>query len=359
MERVTLAKQVLFKDDIPQDGLFFLAADIGGTNSNFGVFHLTDKPMELLISLHYKSKLIADFTQFIVQVTQYIHDNFGITLKRGCIGAAGIVYHNRKQAKPTNLTFTINIDEIESATQMTDLFLINDFEAVALGIDSIAAKDIIYLQKGTAVNHANKAFIGAGTGLGKSIALWNPYSRLYVPIASEGGHADAVAYTQEDVALFEFIKKDRNLSCSVSWENLLSGNGLQSIYKYVGTTKNYVKTEATNLIEAADLNPDRISYYAKIDERCRDTFTQYVKFYARCAKNFALDSLALGGLYIAGGIAAKNISMFFDEGFIEEFTQCGTHHKYAVELPIAIVADYNISLYGAVVASKYRSLSLM
>lgn len=358
MNEIEIAREVVYEKTIPTTGLFFLAGDIGGTNSNFGLFNLTDHPT-LLLSLHIKSKKIDDFTATCVLLVTYIEKHYGIIPTKGCFGAAGIVYDNRRSAKPTNLPFIIDVEKIKKATNLQELFLINDFEAVPLGLDMIAPHDIKYLQKGSPMNHGHKGFIGAGTGLGKSIALWDVKDKRYIPVASEGGHADAVAYSDHEIALFDYIKKEKNIRYPVSWENILSGDGIQSIYKYLGSQKEYPITDATREIAAMDFNPDRISYYAKADERCKNTFALYVTFYARCAKNFALESLSLGGLYIAGGIAAKNISLFFDEQFLQEFTFLNKHHSYIKQMPIAIIADYNISLYGAVVAFQYHMFNLL
>lgn len=359
MNTLKIAREVVYVETIPTNGLFFLAGDIGGTNSNFGVFYLSDKKPVLLFSLHLKSKTIENFTTACVELLEYIRVRYAIQPTHGCFGVAGITYGNRRFVKPTNLSFTIDAYELEKVTTIKNLFLINDFEAVPLGLDLIDQRDIIYLQQGTAVNHAHKGFLGAGTGLGKSIALWDLNDKRYIPIASEGGHTDAVAYTQQELDIFEYIKNERNSRYPISWENILSGHGIQSLYTYLGSKKEYAITQATEEIERMDFNPDRISYYAKIDERCKDTFAYYVTFYARCAKNFALESLSLGGLYIAGGIAAKNISLFFDARFLKEFTFSDRHHNYLNQMPIAIIADYNISLYGAVVAANYHTSNVL
>jgi glucokinase len=140
---------------------------------------------------------------------------------------------------------------------------------------------------------------------------------------------------------------------------LLSGSGIQRLYAFLGNFKRYPITQATKEIAEHDFNPDRISYYAQIDERCKDTFNLYIRFYARCAKNFMLEALALNGIYIAGGIAAKNISMFFDPLFRQEFVRCARHRKRLEEVPISIIANYNVNLYGSIEAMKLDKQGLL
>ncbi len=79
----------------------------------------------------------------------------------------------------------------------------------------------------------------------------------------------------------------------------------------------------------------------------------FAKFYARCAKNFVLDCLATGGLYIAGGIAPKNTESFMEKEFLDEFT-CAYQRSHVLEnIPIYIIVNYDVGLYGAFVAAMH------
>lgn len=95
------------------------------------------------------------------------------------------------------------------------------------------------------------------------------------------------------------------------------------------------------------------------DALCKDAFLYYAQFYARCAKNFTLDVLALNGIYIAGGIAAKNISIFQHPVFMEEFVKCGRHSQLLKNVPVYVIANYNVNLYGAAVYIEYRHAGIM
>jgi glucokinase len=351
---VVLNNEVLYVHEIDYGHPFFLAADIGGTNSNFGIFSLHNARPVLTLSLHYKSELVTDFTALIVQVVTYCREQYKISFIRGCIGAAGIVYPHRIVAIPTNLKHVeININDIKKATGIQDFFLINDFEAVALGVELLEEKDFFIINKGVHYLHSNQGFLGAGTGLGKSMMVWQRQEKRYMPVPSEGGHADAVFIGEPEQALEKYIHDEYSI-CPISWENILSGAGIKKIYRFLGTTKKYPITDSTREIEEHDFNPDRISFFAKRDERCKDTFAWYSMFYARCAKNFALDALTLNGLYIAGGIAAKNSELFSDPAFMAEFTRCGKQSARLRSMPLSLILDYNVSLYGAVVADRLR-----
>ena len=332
-----------------------LAADIGGTNSNFGFCELDGNSIKLLASLHVKSKEITEFAAVVADVLAYAKSTFNLTPTISCFGAAGVVSVNQDFAKPTNLDFVIDAHKIKEATDLKTVIIINDFQAVGYGIDYIEPEKLIEIHKDKKQEKRNKVCLGAGTGLGKSILLWDEQKKHYTALPSEGGHSDFSAQTQHDLDLLTFIQNEEKISCHISWEDVLSGYGIQRIYKYISSLSTYPANEFDTEIEQTLFPPDYISRYRTKSERCKKTFEIYSVLYARCAKNFALDALALGGVYIAGGIAAKNIEIFKQDCFIQEFTNCGKLAHLLKEIPIYIVADYNVSLYGAAVYLMLRT----
>ena len=313
-------KEVTYVDKIPHSGFLVLAADIGGTNSNFGVCNIEHGDITLVLSVHTKSKEITDFPAVVDEVLQFFKTNHGIEIKNACFAAAGVVSPARDYSKPTNLDFVVDAKHILEATPLDSAVIINDFEAVGYGIDRIAKKDLIAVNEGDRREQASRAIIGAGTGLGKGILGWNYSINGYLPIPSEGGHADFPVYDEKELALINYMRDELGDSYPVSWEDVLSGNGIKRIYNYLGITGSYEETKYTK--EIAESNgPDKIFKYHKEDKRCGDTYEWYGKFYARCAKDFALETLALNGLYIAGGIAAKNLPLFQRPEFMQEFTR--------------------------------------
>ena len=340
-------REVVYQKEFASKKYCILGADIGGTNSNFGFFELRGTQPALLLSVHAQSQTVTDFAQLTKSVLQYVHEKHGIIISDACFGVAGMVNPQRDYVKPTNLTVPVDAQAIRAQTGLNSLALINDFEAVGLGIDLLDPASIITINAGMPHLNAQKACIGAGTGMGKAALLWNNHFKRYLPFASEGGHSDCSAQTLREFALFEYINKLKEHSCPVSWEDVLSGRGITRIYQFLGTQKQYDDTAISVEIAATGFKADLISWYAFKDERCFDTFTLYTIFYARCAKNFVLDTLALNGLYIAGGIAAKNVAMFKEPAFMQEFIKCGKQSELLQNVPVYVVADYNVSLYGA------------
>lgn len=334
-----------FQGDNPKTVV--LAADIGGTNSNFGFCELDGNSIKLLVSLHVKSKEIIEFALVVSDILAYAKNNFNLSPTISCFGAAGVVSAKNDSAKPTNLDFVIDAHSIKKITDLQTVVIINDFQAVGCGLEYIDPQKLVEIHKGSHHNNRNKVCLGAGTGLGKSLLLWDKEKKRYLPLPSEGGHADFAAQSQQDLDLLTFIQQEEKIGCPISWEDILSGYGIQRIYKYLSSLSIYPANEFDREIEETLFPPDSISHYRTKSERCKKTFDIYSGYYARCAKNFALDTLAFSGVYIAGGIAAKNIEIFKQDCFIKEFTNCGKLAHLLKDIPIYIVADYNVSLYGA------------
>lgn len=327
-------------------GNFMLAGDIGGTNSNFGVMEISGPGPRLCMSLHSKSQHVTDFKVLLVHILERLSTKYNLTITRTCWGAAGVIGKQRSHVKPTNLSIAIDTQELMRDTRLQECILINDFEAVALGIDHIDPRALVTISPGQSVHGAQKACIGAGTGLGKVALLWSVHEQRYVPMASEGGHADCSAQNEQEYKFFTFLQRTLG-SCPVSWEDVLSGNGISALYRFLGEEQSYPHTPLYEEIKLTGFKPDLISRYAHEDTQCRDTFTMYTTFYARCAKNFALDVLAQNGLYIAGGIAAKNVALFTSEHFRNNFFMCGKQSELLRNIPLFVITDYNVSLYGA------------
>ena len=181
-----------------------------------------------------------------------------------------------------------------------------------------------------------KCAVGAGTGLGKSLLLYDEKLKLYAPTSSEGGHADFAVTSEEEWMFVSDLSQ-------ATWENLISGKGIEHIYQTLR------KRHYPN--EAESLSAKEISEKRHNSELCRETFRWFVKFYARAARNFTLEVLSKGGVYLAGGIGASNQDVFGDL-FMEEFTR---HHlpqysELLKRVPVKLITNYDISLKGAAFA---------
>lgn len=353
-------RQKMHKDNVDKSDYeyFVLGADIGGTNTNMGIAGVRNNKIEMILSTHFQTKKISSVVPAIDTTLALAQDMYNIDIRDSVFGVAGTISDDGKRCKLTNVDIDVDIDEILRRTPLRRARLLNDFELIGFGInmmDTACSKDIVRLKEGASSKQGDhrpaKAAIGAGTGLGKSILVYDSRRDAYVPIPSEGGHVDFPAKDEFELKLVDYVRRHKGVE--VCYEELLSGRGIENIYDFLRSRKGFQSTSMTDEIDRSAQRSMLISKYREKDPICKETFRLFAKYYARCGKNFVLDTLAMGGLYIAGGIAAKNKGIFRLPDFLEEFLHCPpTQYKEVIErTPIYVILDYDISIIGACFAA--------
>jgi glucokinase len=339
---------------------YIIGADVGGTNTNIVVAGIKNSKPVLLFSLDFKSQDLESLVPAVYETLAYADKNYNIKIDTACFGVAGVVPPYQDMINLTNVDWNISKKEIIEGTSLENIFIINDFQAVGYGLnllDPSDKKDMLEIRtkKNQERSLSTKALVGAGTGLGKSILIYDKHSNIYVPTPSEGGHEDFPAQNDFEIQLLEFIKKLRGISQPITYEELLSGRGIVSIYLYLKKLKRFDVTNYTEEIDNSQDKVNLISKYRQTDEICKETFRLFTRYYARCAKNFVLDTMATGGLYIAGGIASKNKEIFQSNEFLNEFENAYRRSDVLKKVPIYIILNYDVSLYGACLAAIHYS----
>jgi len=308
-----------------------LCADIGGTHANFCIAQFKDS----ILITDKKTFSTKDASNFSELINQYL-DQQKCLPKIACFAVAGPVDNQRVEM--TNVDVVIDAEEITQKTNLEKVLIINDFDSVGYATNVLETSEIKVINQGKSIKNATRAAIGAGTGLGKSILIYDAKSQSYIPHASEGGHTDFPMFFPEETTLLQNFGHP-------TYEDFLSGRGLESLYRALQQT---TYTNEQRALTARDISKKR--HHSPC---CIKTFEWFVKFYARCAKNFAIDLLSRGGLFIAGGIAAANQDMF-GISFMDEFTKhrLPKYRRILQEMPVLLIKNYEVSLKGAAFALK-------
>jgi glucokinase len=360
---ISIVKEHVENFDKKQYESFVFGADLGGTNTKISVAGLNKNSLELIFSLYFKTSEITSFSSILLECLNIAKSKFDIEILNGCISAAGVVSEDKKHVSLTNQIMTVNIDELIIKTGLKSILLINDFEAVGYGINLLDFENEkeVYTIRNNLININSKktrAVIGAGTGLGKSILVYDEEHNFYNPISSEGGHCDFPIYNEFDRELVNYIKNKRSIVKPLTYDELLSGRGIEIIYQFL--KEKYLKkiTKYTKEIDISKDKPPLISKYKNLDDTCKKVLSIFTIFYARCAKNFVLDSLATGGLFLAGGIASKNKEIFNSKKFFNEFENVYQYSPLLKKIPLFVILDENIGLKGACFAAlkRYKGL---
>jgi glucokinase len=204
---------------------------------------------------------------------------------------------------------------------------------------------LVPLNPGQKAAEGNAALIAAGTGLGEAGMYWDGVRRH--AFATEGGHADFAPRNELEAALYLYLMKKYG---HVSGERVLSGPGLKNIYDFLRDSGR--ETEPGWLKDAMSAAPDHaavisqhgLASKAPICERALEIFAGA---YGSEAGNLALRMLAVGGVFLSGGIAAKILAKLRAPSFLEAFIEKGRMRGLLTQIPINVVTNDRVGLIGA------------
>src|SRR3989344_4532999 len=154
---------------------FVLGGDIGGTNTNLGVFGVKNNLPGLILSFHFKSNELKGLHDAVNETLAYIQEKRKIKITKACFAVAGVLSPNKDFAKVTNAKWDVSKNLLLKKTKLKDLILINDFEAVGYGINMLSKKDIAIIKKAKKNPKAPILVVGAGTGLGKTMLVYDEH----------------------------------------------------------------------------------------------------------------------------------------------------------------------------------------
>ena len=304
-----------------------LIGDIGGTNMRFSLI-LNQAGEQMAIS----TRKVNDFPTIEEAIRQTILPLIKAPLKSLFLAIAGPV--TGEVIKLTNCNWVVNPRQLMEEFGFNEVFIINDFEAQALSTIVLPQK---YLEPIGPINTATddtKVIIGAGSGLG--IAGLTYLNGHYIPIEGEGGHIDFAPQSEEDFALYPFLKK---IVGRVSAEELLSGRGLLNIYRAFCEMRG-----ATPTIEVPEvITSEALTAH---EQQAYDAVQFFINYLARLAGDFALIFKAEGGVYIGGGILPELLPLIDEDEFRQNFIHKQPHEKLLEKIPTFIITHPRAALVG-------------
>lgn len=321
---------------------YVLAADVGGTKTALALARAEGVWPGIAAEHVYSSRdypsLEAVVAEFLSRADTHMH---AADIAAACACIAGPV--ERDRAKTTNLDWNIDATALAARFGMAAVELVNDFAAVAVGIERLEARDLETLQAGRELEQGARAVIGAGTGLGVALMSWS--GSEYAVHASEGGHADFAPVDEVQDGLLQYLRREYG---RVSYERVLSGAGLEQIFAYLATREEPTAAIREALPRAEDaaavVSAFGLDQRDPVAARALDIFAAV---YGAFAGNVALTVLAHGGVYIAGGIGPKIAAKLKDGTLARAFTSKGRFSALLSTIPVKLVMNAKVGLYGA------------
>lgn len=314
-----------------------LVGDIGGTKTALGLVKTSRDRVELDELRQYPSQESSSFEELV----RHYCNEAGHSCKFAAFAVAGPVRERR--GLTTNLPWVLDADELERSLGFKGVALLNDLEATAWGLAALNPRDLVEIHPGE-ITTGNACVVAAGTGLGEAGLYWDGLQ--HHPFPTEGGHADFGPSNALECALLEFLQVRFG---RVSWERAVSGQGIRNLYDFLsGWRRIEAPPEVRDEIAAGD--PAAAIATAAAAGRCpicAETMELFFRLYGREAGNMALKHMALGGVYLAGGIAPKNLDALRQSAFLAGFFDKGRLEPLMRAIPVRVIVQTNTPLLGA------------
>ncbi len=321
-----------------------IAGDIGGTNTRLQLFHTTPNGVEAESPPYsYPSQNYPDLVPIVEEFCQRV----GKCSQRACFAIAGPVENNR--CTLTNLHWQLEGDRLAQELHLEAVTLINDFAGIGYGVVGLKPEDLHCLQAGQPDPLGPIAVIGAGTGLGEAVVI--PQGKgQYRVFPTEGGHTDFAPRNPTETALLDYFKTEKKLK-RVSVERVVSGMGIVDIY-HCCRDRLAIPESPAMAVQRQNPGIDLAALIAQLafstnDPLCQATMNCFVSAYGAEAGNLALKLLPYGGLFIAGGIAAKILPLIEQGEFMAAYRDKGRVSAVLDRVPIQVVLSGDVGLVGA------------
>lgn len=318
----TPQKMALQKNNYP----LALFVDIGGTNVRFVS---TDHSGNLN---HFKSYSTSDFKTPYHAARAYMESISTNNHEVGVFCIASPISNDH--INMTNADWSFSLSELKKDLSFKDLIAVNDISAIAYSIPFLKTEDKTLLRGKDQFSKKTTLTIGIGTGLGVSALKYNDDKWNAIP--SEAGHMSAHSLIDIEAEIINFLKMKLG---HVSFEHLLSGQGISNIFESLNHIYGYPEEEKSPIeITAEAKNSTCLQSQKTIDIFC----SLLGHFCSNCAVTFFSE----GGIYLSGGMVHYIGDVFNSEAFSKSLLKNDKYCQFLEETPHYKINLKNPSFIG-------------
>ncbi|MED5621679.1 glucokinase [Ideonella sp. BN130291] len=307
-----------------------LIADIGGTYARFA---LETAPGRFEQTASLRS---ADHADFHAAVSAYLATVPSAGIEHAAVAIANPVEGD--EVRMVNYHWHFSIEQMRERLGLETLVVVNDFTALAMAVPRLASHERRQVGGGTAREPSVVGVIGAGTGLGVS-GLIPSNDGGWVALGAEGGHASVAPRDERELMILRFAWREMQHG-HVSFERLLSGPGLELIYRALVDHAGR-KAEPLRAPEITRRCLDGS------DPLCTEAIDVFCGVLGTAAGDLAMTLGARGGVYIGGGIVPRLGAYFERSSFRGRFEDKGRLSHYVSAIPTYVITAEDATFIGA------------
>ncbi|OKH89297.1 glucokinase [Thalassospira sp. TSL5-1] len=303
-----------------------LVGDIGGTNARFAWLDDNGNPHAPL------TLAVRDYPDIGSAIRDFVARTDGPAPREFAVAVACPAMAD--QIKFTNNPWVFSKTALTAEFGLDRLVVVNDFTGLAMSVPFLGSDDLITLFDGPGRPGQPLAVIGAGTGLGVSGLL--PHDGHWIPVQGEGGHVSLPAVDDLDFEIVKFLTAELG---RVSAERILSGMGIENLYRALGAINGQDVTPKTaaEVVEGALVGKDPL---------CLSVLDRFCLFLGGVAGDLVLTLGAFDGVFIGGGIGPRIADFMKQSGLKERMIAKGRFRELMNDVPVRLMTAQYPALLG-------------
>ena len=330
-----------------------LAGDIGGTKTLLSLYDAD--ALELLAQERYFSADWVDLAPMVRHFLDQAEVQAHPRPRAACFAVAGPVHGS--QAKLTNLPWQLDESRLAVDCDLERVALVNDFAVLIYCLPHLTPPQRASVRLGEASAGEPVLVLGAGTGLGVAIGL--PTDNGLLAMASEAAHGEFAPRSDAEWQLRQWLLNDLGLQ-RLSIERVVSGTGLGHVARWLMDQEQPASDhplavagrrrqgeESGSEGSRSDLPAAVAAAAAAGDPLASRALRLWLGAYGSVTGDLALGCLARGGIWLAGGTAAKQLEGLRSTPFSEAFLAKGRLRSTLEPIPITAILDPAIGSFSA------------
>ena len=328
------------------DGAFgpgepFLAADVGGTHARVALVLGTPDRQRPVSVLHYHRYACADWPDlgsllrdFVAQLAPAGHAPLRGRIHRCVVASAGVVLDDAIVNE--NLPWSVSIGALREQLGLSQLEVINDFEAVAWATQFLGVDETLpVIETAQPAPRGPVLVMGPGTGLGSAVLL--PRAGHAQVLPTEAGQISLAPGNEREIEILRVLARGRS---HVSYEEALSGPGLLNLYHALCELRGC----AVTLMPPAEITGTALAGH---DDTALEALQVFCGLLGSFAGDLAMLYGASGGVFLAGGILPQIHGFLRASSFARRFLDKGVMRAFLQKIPVRLIEHGQLGVIGA------------
>ncbi|MFM7641176.1 MAG: glucokinase [Cyanobium sp.] len=323
-----------------------LAGDIGGTKTLLSLYRTSASGLECLHEAHTPS---GAWSHLAPLVEDFLSRPAVASLpppRAACFAVAGPVQQG--QALLTNLNWHLDAGHLAQACGLPVVELENDFAVLVYGLPHLQAHQLAPVKGGQALEASPRLVLGAGTGLGVAVGVEGANGLLALP--TEGGHGTFAPRSEEEWRLARWLSADLGVE-RLSIERVVSGTGLGAVARWLLAERHPAGDHPLwdGLRDGGVEDwPGAVAAAAEAgDSLALEARQLWLGAYGSATGDLALTTLCRGGIWLAGGTAAKQLEGLRSPAFLDPLLSKGRLRSQLEPIPIQAITDPAVGVFSA------------